>query len=181
MDFIDEIKERIKKKNKILFSKNGIYLHDLQDLMDAQNHQTLVLWAFEFAEETIRNLEKKYPHEKRPKKALETTKLWASGKVKMAIAKREILNCHAFAKEINSNEDIALCHAIGQACSVVHTSGHAMGFPFYDLTAIVYKLGIDKCRDDIENRKKQYIDRINYWKNHYKDYTGEWADFMLRN
>ncbi len=54
-----------------------------------------------------------------------------------------------------------------------------MGFPFYDLTSIVYKYGIDICREYVENRKQEYIDKIIYWKSHYKNYTGEWANFIL--
>ena len=39
----------------------------------------------------------------------------------MPVAKKAILECHAMAKELTDIADIALCHAIGQACSVVHT------------------------------------------------------------
>jgi hypothetical protein len=111
---------------------------------------------------------------------LEATKLWAAGKIKMPIAKQEILKCHAFAKEIISQEDIALCHSVGQACGVVHANGHAIGFPVYDLTAIVYKYGIENCKEHIENRKKEYIKRIVYWEENYQNYSMDWANFMLK-
>jgi hypothetical protein len=179
-DWIETIKGKLKKKNQILFSKDCDYLQDLMALIGKQNHKTMVLWAFEFAEETVNKLEEKYPNENRPRKALETTKLWASGKVKMPTAKQEILKCHAFAKEIISQEDIALCHSVGQACGVVHANGHAIGFPIYDLTAIVYKYGIENCKEHIENRKKEYIKRIVYWEEHYQNYSMDWANFMLK-
>lgn len=98
----------------------------------------------------------------------------------MPEAKRTILDCHAVAKEISDLECIALSHAVGQACSVVHTVGHAMGFPIYDLTAVVRKLGIDKCEKAIEKRCKEYIEKLIYWKEHCEEYKGEWAKFMLR-
>lgn len=63
----------------------------------------------------------------------------------MPIAQRKILDCHGFAKEIDNKEDIATVHAVGQACSVVHTAGHAMGYPIYDLTSFVHRYGIDDC------------------------------------
>ena len=94
----------------------------------------------------------------------------------MPEAKRAILNCHAVAKELTNKEDIALCHAIGQACGVVHTVGHAIGLPIYELTAIVYKYGIDNCKDKLINRKKEYIDKIYYYQEHYKEYK-KWAKF----
>ena len=83
-------------------------------------------------------------------------------------------------KKISCQEDIALCHAIGQACSVVHTVGHAMGYPIYELTALVRKYGVDGCKAVIESRKQKYIDLLNYWHENYQNYKGEWAKFMLR-
>ena len=40
---------------------------------------------------------------------------WAAGRIKMPIAQKKILDCHALAKELDRKEDIAACHAIGQA------------------------------------------------------------------
>lgn len=180
MDWFDEVKAKLNRKNQVLFSKDSIFLQDLEFLLRNQSHRVVVLWAFDCAEETVKKLEVKYPAENRPRIALETAKLWASGNIKMPVAKREILNCHEFAKEIRSLEDIALCHAVGQACSTVHTSSHAIGFPIYDLTAIIRKYGADNCRIPVEIRKQEYIEKIMYWRADYKSYTGTWADFMLR-
>ena len=77
-------------------------------------------------------------------------------------------------------EDIAMCHAVGQACAVVHTAGHAMGYPMYDLTAIVLAQGIDQAAEAVERRKQEYIGRLLYWRENESQYQGEWADFMLR-
>jgi len=178
MSWIEEVNTNLKKKRQILFSKDTIFLQDLELLLRNQSHQAVVLWAFDFAEETVKKLEAKYPAESRPRVALEASKLWALGRIKMPAAKREILNCHAAAKEIQSLEDIALCHAVGQACSTVHASGHALGFPIYDLTAIVRRYGAAYCRTPVEIRKQEYIEKIVYWGSHYESDTGDWADFM---
>lgn len=180
MEWIDEVNTKLKRRNQILFSKDSSLLQDLRFLIDNQNHRTIVLWAFELAAEAVEKLEEKYPTESRPRRALEASKLWASGRIKMPVAKKEILNCHAVAKEIRSLEDIALCHAVGQACSTVHASGHALGFPIYDLTAIVRRYGATHCKTPVEIRKQEYIEKIIYWGSHYESYTGVWADFMLR-
>lgn len=119
----------------------------------------MALWAFDFAYGSIVKLKDKYPEENRPGEALETARDWAFGKVKMRLAQRKILDCHAFAKEIENKEDIAICHSIGQACAVVHTAGHAIGYPIYDLTALIYKLGIENCKEAVEKRKQEYIER----------------------
>lgn len=178
MDWIDEVSIKIKKKNQVLFAKDSEYLQDLIMLFQNQNHRVMTLWAFDFAAESIARLEEKYSEEKRPREALETAKDWASGEIKMRLAKQKILDCHAFAKEIDCKEDIAVCHAIGQACAVVHTVGHAIGYPIYDLTSIIYKLGIENCAQAVALRKQKYIDKLLYWSEHICSYEGEWADFM---
>jgi hypothetical protein len=180
MDWLDEVKDRLKRKNQILFSKNSAYLADLAELIGKQTHRAMALWAFELADEAVDVLLEIYPNETRPKEALLMSKAWAQGKVKMPAAQRAILNSHAFAKEITSPHDIALCHAIGQACGTVHAPGHAIGFPMYELTAIIRKCGIEDCREAVEKRKAYYIERVLYWGEHYEGCHCEWADFMLK-
>ncbi|MDD7718238.1 MAG: hypothetical protein PUJ11_01870 [Eubacteriaceae bacterium] len=180
MNWTEEAAAKLKRKNQILFSKNSEYMQDLIMLLGLQSHQVLTLWAFDFASESVANLEEKYPEEKRPREALEAAKDWAAGRIKMREAQRKILDCHAFAKEIDNKEDIAICHSIGQACAVVHTAGHAIGYPIYDLTAIIYKHGIENCKDAVEQRKQEYIEKITYWNEHIYDYRGTWAKFMLK-
>ena len=178
MDWLDEVRIKFKRKNQILFAKDAEYLQDLALLFRGQSHRTMVLWAFELAAESVARLEEKYPDEPRPREALEAAQAWAAGKIKMRLAQRKILDCHALAKEIDCKEDIALCHAIGQACAVVHTAGHAMGYPMYELSAIIYRLGIENCSEAVEQRKREYISKLFYWNEHVCEYVGEWADFL---
>lgn len=178
MNWMDEASVKLKRKNQVLFAKDSEYLQDLIMLFQGQNHKVMTLWAFDFAAESVKKLEEKYPKEQRPREALAAAQDWAAGKIKMRWAQRKILDCHAFAKEIDPKEDIAICHAIGQACAVVHTAGHAIGYPIYDLTAIIYRLGIENCVENIEKRKRDYIDRLFYWNEHCGDYISEWAPFM---
>lgn len=114
MNWMEEVSVKLKKKNQVLFAKNSEYMQDLILLFEKQSHKVMVLWAFDFAAESIAKLEEKYPQEKRPREALEAVRDWASGKIKMRQAQRKILDCHAFAKEIDNKEDIAVCHSIGQ-------------------------------------------------------------------
>ena len=179
LDWLDEVKAKIKRKNKILFSKDSEYLSDLALLLGEQNHRTAALWALDLGSKTAEKLEAKYPGEKRPEEAIEAAKLWAFGKIKMPSARRAILDCHAFAKELSAPEDIALCHAVGQAASVVHTEGHALGLPIYELTSLVYELGTENCRDAVEKKKAEYINKVFYWKERSESYDG-WAGFMLK-
>jgi hypothetical protein len=178
MDWVDEVRGRIKRKNQILFAKDSEFLQDLIDLIQEQNHRTMVLWAFELADETVQRLAARYPKEKRFEEAVTAAKSWAAGEVKMPFAKRAILQIHAVAKEIDSPEDSALCHAIGQACGVVHANGHALGFSVYELTALIRRYGIDECKEPVEQRKAHYIERIHYWRANHATYPYKWADFL---
>ena len=180
MDWLDEARVKLKKNNQVLFAKDSEFLQDLSLLFRDQSHKTMVLWALDLAAGSVAELEEKYPDEPRPGEALEAARDWAAGRIKMPLAQRKILDCHAFAKELGSKEDIALCHAIGQACAVVHTAGHAMGYPMYELSAIIYRLGIDSCREAVERRKREYIDKLFYWHEHVDDCDGPWADFLLK-
>lgn len=138
--------KRIKARKQILFSKNDEMFIPLILLINELPRKAVILWALELASETVKLLEIKYPQEKRSKIALSLTQKWASGEVKMPIAKRAILDCHAVAKEITSASDIARYHAIGQTCGTVHTKGHAIGLPIYDLTAIIFRKWFKELR-----------------------------------
>ena len=180
MDWLDEVQQKIRHKNQILFSKDCPLFDPLNSLLAQQNHRTIVLWALDLAEEAVHTLQANYPEDSRPADALAATRLWAAGKVKMPLAKKEILRCHGMAKELSSPADSALCHAIGQACGTVHTAGHALGFPIYELTAIVRRTGIENCRTAVEKRCCQYLEKLTEWQQKEPVYTGEWAKFLLK-
>ena len=69
MDWLDDAKVRIKRKNKILFSKDSEYLSDLALLLGEQNHRTVVLWALDLGSSAAEKLRAKYPEEKSPASA----------------------------------------------------------------------------------------------------------------
>lgn len=178
MTWLEEVQEKHKRRNQMLFDKKSSLLQGLIELMQQQNRQVIVLWAFEFVEKIVDYLLGKYPDETRALEAFQLSKLWATGKIKMPEAKQGILACHSVSKEINSAVDQALFHAVGQGCSVVHTPGHAIGLPIYELTAIVKEYGIEHCQEYVEQRYQEYIDRLLYWQKHYQDEPREWAKFL---
>lgn len=180
MDWLNDVNAKIKRKNQILFSQDSPILQELSMLLEAQNRRTVVLWALDLSGDCVKELLEKYPMDDRPLKALEEAKRWAAGEIKMPAAKKAILNCHSMAKEMDLPEDKALCHAVGQACSTVHTKRHAMGLPIYELTAIVKKYGIKNCREPVEKRCAQYIDKLIYWRDNLSEYKGTWAKFMMK-
>ena len=176
--WLAEIKAKARRKNQILFSRDSLLLDNLRHLIGQANRRTLILWALELAEESARELAERYPEDHRPREAIAASRAWAAGEIKMPIAKRAILNCHAMAKELADPADIARCHAVGQACGVVHTVGHALGYPMYELTAIVLEHGLDDCRNPIEQRVMYYEQRLRYWMEYEKTCQLNWAGFL---
>ena len=155
-------------------------LDNLRHLIGQANRRALILWALELAEETTRELAGKYPEDPRPPEAIAASRAWAASEIKMPIAKQAILNCHAMAKELTAPADIARCHAVGQACSVVHTVGHALGYPMYELTAIILEQGLDDCRESVEQRGMYYEQRLRYWVEYEKTCQQNWAGFLKK-
>ena len=178
--WLAEVRVKSKQHNQILFSKDSLLLDNLRHLIGQANRRALILWALKLAEETAWELAENYPKDHRPQDAIAASRAWAAGEIKMPIAKQVILSCHAMAKELTNPADIARCHAVGQACSVVHTAGHALGYPLYALTAIVLELGLDDCRDFIEQRVIYYTQRLCYWMEYEKSCQQKWAGFLKK-
>jgi hypothetical protein len=176
-----DVEQKLKKKNKILFSRDSECLQELKMLKDQQKHRTLVMWALDCAKLPLAQFEEKYPHEFRPRKALELCEDWSRGKIKMPAAKRAILDAHAVAKEIDDSVYGALCHAIGHAGATVHVETHALGLPFYELTANVLKFGKDKYQKPVHERINYYYQRLIYWQENIDKVDFEWASFLLHD
>lgn len=177
-DWTTEPAARLKRKNQVLFAKDSPFLYGLDALLQGADHRAAVLWALELAEQSVSALEKAYPEETRPRQALLAARDWSAGYLKMPLAQRMILDCHGFAKELTNKEHIALCHAVGQACAVVHTAGHALGYPMYELSAMIYRMGIPDCWDALEQRRKTYIDRLLFWNTHWQEAKQPWTSFL---
>lgn len=174
-----DVEIKLKKRNKILFSRDSQCLQDLIKLIQLQKRRTLVMWALDCAKVTLEQFEAKYPDELRPRTCLELCEDWARGKIKMPIAKRAILDSHAVAKEINDSEYGALCHAIGHAGATIHVETHALGLPFYELTAIVLKYGKDKFQEPVRDKINYYYNRLLYWEENTDKLEVDWAGFLL--
>lgn len=175
--FLD-VEQRFKRKNKLLFTHDSACLKQLILLIEQQSHRTLVMWALDCALLPLAQFEGKYTSEKRPRLCLERCKEWASGDIKMPVAKRAILDVHAVAKEINDPMFGALCHAIGHAGATVHVPTHSLGLPFYELTAIVLQYGIEDSQSHVNDKINYYIQQLQYWESTIDQLIVSWARFL---
>ena len=179
MDIRLSVEMKLKKGNQILFTRDSDCLQGLIRLIEKQKHRTLVKWALDCAQVPLVRFETRYPDEPRPRAALAACEAWARGQIKMPEAKRAILAAHAVAKAIEDKECIALVHAIGQAGSTVHTETHALGLVFYELTALVLRVGLEQCDAVVSEKIAWYCERLSYWQDHSDDREISWAKFLL--
>lgn len=68
---------KLKKRNKLLFSRDSQSLLELIKLIQLQNHRTLVMWALDCAKLPLVEFEAKYPDERRSRICLELCEAWA--------------------------------------------------------------------------------------------------------
>ena len=176
----EDVELKIKRKNKILFTRESKCLKQLLELIRMQKHKTLVLWAFCCVEELIKIYNFKYHNDFRPTIAYETCKKWASGEIKMKEAKRCILECHSIAKEIDDEYYIAICHAIGQGLSTVHVETHAIGLVMYELTSIVLK-NRDNYYEKVNDKINWYIKILKYFEDNVDNTQNKWASFLEKD
>ena len=173
----NDVEIKLKKGNKLLFNRESPCLQELTALIDRQGHRVLIAWALDCAKLPLQKLEAKYSDEPRPRACLAACEAWARGIIKMPEARQAILASHAAAKTINDPAYGALCHAIGHAGATVHVGGHALGLPFYELTAIVLL-----CRDDYQSlileKIKYYTEQLNYWNENTDTLFNKWAVFL---
>lgn len=179
MLMFSDVEEKLKKRNKILFSRESKCLQELKMLIEEQKHRTLVLWAMDCAKIPLQQIEEKYPHELRPRTALMLCEAWAKGEVKMPVAKRAILDAHAAAKDIEDKVCSALCHAIGHAGATVHVETHALGLPFYELTGLVLQFGKEDYEKHVHEKIKYYHNSLLYWQENRDKVEFKWAGFLM--
>ena len=173
-----DVEAKLKKGNKILFSRDSQCLQELIELIKLQNHRCLVLWALDCAKLPLKHFEERYPDEQRPRACLALCEDWARGRIKMPLAKSAILAAHAAAKDCEDVEYAALCHAIGHAGATVHVETHALGLPFYELSAIVFKNGKENYKKPVVDKIECYKERLLYWQENTDKAEPEWAEFL---
>ena len=174
MDIQEEVLYAVRRKRAILFSKNSECLQSLSVLLSVTDRRAVTLWALDLAQCSAESLTDSKASV--AKEAVDQSRRWAKGQIKMTQAKRAILACHQASKTASA-ENAAAFHAIGQACSTVHSVKHALGFPIYDLTALVRRHSAEGCEELLRERIAEYVEKLLYWRDHGNEQT-EWADFL---
>jgi hypothetical protein len=101
-------------------------------LLDADHH-LLALWATDCAEHVLHHFERVRPDDHRPRRAIEGTRAWVRGEVRMSEARR-VAVANAAAREVSGAARFAAL-AAGQAGGVAHVAAHDLGAAAYAIRA----------------------------------------------
>ena len=98
------------------------------------DHQLLALWAAACAEHVLHLFESVQPSDPRPRQAIEQTRAWARGEIKMTQARAAAGHAQAAARELSGAARHA-AYAAGQAAAVAHVAAHELGAAAYAIKA----------------------------------------------
>ena len=99
------------------------------------DHQLLASWAAACAERVLHFFESVQPSDPRPRQAIEQTRAWARGEIKMSQARAAAGAANAAARELSGAARHA-AHAAGQAAAVAHVAAHELGAAAYAIKAV---------------------------------------------
>ncbi len=108
------------------------------ELIGETDHKTLAVWAIDCAERVLPYFEEEYPHDHRPRNAIETLQAWIdTGVFRMADIRGASLASHAAARDVGQdNAARSAARAAGQAVATAHVPTHSIGAAIYALQAI---------------------------------------------
>lgn len=98
------------------------------------DHRLLALWAAACAEHVLHLFEKELPSDTRPRNAIESTRAWTRGEIKMMESRAAGGHAMDAARELRGAARHAAC-AAGQAACVAHVAEHELGAAAYAIKA----------------------------------------------
>jgi hypothetical protein len=98
------------------------------------DHRLLALWAAACAEHVLPHFASVHPADPRPRQAIEQTRAWAGGEIRMSQARAAAGHANAAARELSGAARHA-AYAAGQAAAVAHVAAHELGAAAYAIKA----------------------------------------------
>lgn len=103
-----------------------------------EDQRSLAIWAADCAERILPLFEKAYPHDERPRQAIDACRAWIrTGVFRMSTIRGASLASHAAARAAKDHDPACFAaRAAGQAVATAHVPQHAYGAAYYALKAI---------------------------------------------
>src|SRR5207245_5777921 len=99
------------------------------------DHRLLALWAAACAEHVLHLFESVQSSDPRPRLAIEQTRSWVRGEIKMSQSRDSAGHAQAAARELSGAARNA-AYAAGQAAAVAHVAAHELGAAAYAIKAV---------------------------------------------
>lgn len=115
------------------------------------DRRELIAWAVACAERVLPLFERARPDDPRPREALAGAMSFARGEVRVGVARRLAVACHAAARDAAEPAATAAARACGHAVAVAHMGSHARGLPYYGLRAVALAHPGDPAPVDAED------------------------------
>src|SRR5215475_12515466 len=122
-------------------------------LQDA-DHRLLALWAADCAQHVLHLFELARPADDRPRQAIEQTRAWVRGEIRMTQARTAAFAANAAAREVLGAAREA-AHSAGQAVAVAHVAAHELGAAAYAIRA-ARAAAPEEERDEAGRRECQW-------------------------
>lgn len=120
-------------------------------LLDDAHHRLLARWAADCAEHVLPLFTAKYPHDDRPRHAIETARAWAEGKATVLEARQAAYAAHAAARDAKENTARFVARAAGHAVATVHMADHELGAAAFAIRAVCSTVPQDKVEQTRKN------------------------------
>jgi hypothetical protein len=168
---------------RLLVTRESACLQLIRALIERQKHRTVVLWSMECGEHVLPIFEEKYPQDKRPREASKAAKAWASGKMKMPVAKNAAHAAHNAATAVADVEPAACAaaRAMGHVVGTVHVKTHAIGVAMYGITAFVYAAEQKDADEVIARECSWFYERLLYLAANIDEVDTTWASFLIKD
>jgi hypothetical protein len=98
------------------------------------DHRLLALWAASCAKHVLHLFESVRPSDPRPRQAIEQTRAWARGQIRMSESRAAGGHAMGAARELSGAGRYA-AYAAGQAAVVAHVAAHGLGAAAYAIKA----------------------------------------------
>lgn len=109
--------------------------------VNEQDHRALALWAADCSERVIGYFNQSSPNDNRPRQAIEASRAWARGEIKVGPARSASVAAHAAARQAEEESARAAARSAGHAVATAHMFQHARHAADYALKAISYAEG----------------------------------------
>ena len=97
----------------------------------SDKHKQIALWAANCADSVLKYFEKKYPKDKRPRKAIKAARDWAFGRITITETRKFALDSHKAARKAKDQSAMAAARSAGHAAATAHVWKHAFAAESY--------------------------------------------------